>query len=74
MGRIRLQVLLEDNTWSTQYTIPKKDQCSDISTDRTLVTLNFTVEIYSTKLFFHQIDTAHVDICFSKFTIPHSAF
>ena len=23
MGRFRIQLLLEDNTWSTQYTIPK---------------------------------------------------
>ena len=26
MGRFRIQLLQEDNTWSTQYTIPKNDQ------------------------------------------------
>ena len=26
MGRFRTQLLLEDNTWSTRYNIPKNDQ------------------------------------------------
>ena len=25
MGRFRIQPLLRDNAWSTQYTLPKKD-------------------------------------------------
>ena len=29
MGRFRIQLLLEDNTRSTQYTIAKNSQCSD---------------------------------------------
>ena len=33
MGRLRIQLLLEDNTWSTQYTIPKNSQYSNSSTD-----------------------------------------
>ena len=33
MGRFRNQLLLEDNTWSTQYTIAKNSQYSDISTE-----------------------------------------
>ena len=33
MGRFRIQLLLDDYTWSTQYTIPKKDRYSDTSTD-----------------------------------------
>ena len=32
-GRFRLQVLSEDNTWSTRYNIPKNDPNSDTSTD-----------------------------------------
>ena len=35
MGRFRIQLLLEDNSWSTQYTIPKNAQYSDTSTDWT---------------------------------------
>ena len=42
MGRFRLQLLLADNIWSTQYDIPKNDRHSDTSTDCTLVNLNFT--------------------------------
>ena len=44
MGRFRIQLLLEDNTWSTRYNIPKNDRYSDSSTQRTLVNLNFTVQ------------------------------
>ena len=43
MGRFRIQLLLEDNTWSTRYNIPKNDQFSEISTEWTLVSLTFTV-------------------------------
>ena len=43
MGRFRIQLLSEDNTWSFRYNIPKDDRYSDTSTDWTLVNLNFTV-------------------------------
>ena len=33
MGRFRIQLLLEDNTWSTIYTIEKNTNYSDCSTD-----------------------------------------
>ena len=46
MGRFRIQLLLEDNTWSTRYNIPRNDRYSDSSTDWTPVSLNFTVENY----------------------------
>ena len=44
-GRFRIQFLLEDGTWSTRYKILKNDRYSDSSTDWTLVSLNFTIEI-----------------------------
>ena len=44
MGRFRIQVSLEDNTWSTRYNLPKNDRFSATSTEWTLVSLNFTVE------------------------------
>ena len=44
MSRFRSQFLLEDNTWSTRYNIPKNDRYSDTSTDWTLVSLNVTVK------------------------------
>ena len=44
MGRFRIQLLIKDNTWSTQYTIPKNDQYSNLSTDWNLLSLNFTQE------------------------------
>ena len=33
MGRFRIQLLLEDNTWSTRYNIAKNDGYSDSSND-----------------------------------------
>ena len=74
MGRFRMQLLLEDNTWSTIYNIPKNDRYSDSSTDWFLVNLNFTVETYGIKLIYDQIDTAPADMCFSNITITHSVY
>ena len=73
-GRFRIQLLLEDNTWSTQYTIAKNSLYSDSSTDWTLLNLDFTVENYGIKLIYDQIDTAHADMCFSNITITHSVY
>ena len=62
MSRFRIQLLLEDNTWSTQYTIAKNEQYSNSSTDWTLLNLNFTVEINGIKLVYDEIDTAICDM------------
>ena len=59
MGRFRIQLLLEDDTWSTHYSIPKNGRYSDSSTDWTIVILNFTVENFGIKKVFDQIDTPH---------------
>ena len=48
MGRFRIQIIVEDNTWSTRYNIPKIDRQSDSSTDYTLVNFNFTIHKYGT--------------------------
>ena len=72
MGCFRFQLLLKDNTWSTQYTLPKNDQCSDTSTDWSFVNINFTVENFGIRLIYDQIDTAHANVCFSNLTITHS--
>ena len=74
MGRFRIQFLIEYNTWSTRYNIPKNDRFSNTSTEWTLVSLNFTVEIYCVKVIYDQIDTAHADMCFSIKTITHSVY
>ena len=74
MGRFRIQLLLEDDTWSTQYTIPKNTQYSDNSTDWTLLNLDFTIENYGIKLVYDQIESAHADMCFSNITITHSVY
>ena len=74
MGRIRIQLLLEGNTWTTRYNIPKNDRYSHSSTDWTLVNLTFTVGNYGIKLIYDQIDTQHADLCFSNITMTHSVY
>ena len=44
MGRFTIQLLLEDNTLSTQYIIPKNSQYGTTSTEWTLLNLDFTVQ------------------------------
>ena len=77
MGRFRIQILLEDNTWSNQKTIAKNTQYCDNSTDWTLLNLDFTVEKYGIKLIYDQIDTTLADMCFSNIsniTKTHSVY
>ena len=74
MGRFRIQLLLENNTWSSQYTINKNSQYSDNSTDWSLLNIDFTIEIYGIKLVCDQMESAHADMCFSNVTITHSVF
>ena len=74
MGRFRIQLLLDDNTWSTQYTIDKNTQYSDSESEWKLLNLDFTVENYGIKLILDKIDTAHSDMCFSNITITHSVY
>ena len=74
MGGFRIQLLLKDNTWSTQHTIPKNDQYSNSSNDWTLLNLDFTVENYGIKFVYDQIDTPHADMCFNIVTITHSVY
>ena len=74
MGRFRIQLLLEDNTWSTQYTIAENTQYSDNSTDWTLLNLDFTVSNFGIKLIYDQINKPHADMCFSNITITDSVY
>ena len=73
MGRFRNQLLLEDNTRSARFIIPKNDRYSDSSTQWTLVSLNFTVENYGIEIIFDQKDTPHADMC-PNITITHPVY
>ena len=74
MGRFRIQLLLEDDTWSTQNTIPKNSQYSYSPTDWTLLNLDFTVVNYGIKLILYQSHSPHSDICFSNKTKTLSVY
>ena len=74
MGRFRIQILLEDNTWSAQYTIAKNSQYSDNSTDWSLLNIDFITQNYGIKFIYDRIYTAHADMCFSNISITHSVY
>ena len=74
MGRIRILILLEDNTWSTQYTIAKNTQYSDSESEWKLLNLDIFIENYGIKLIYDQKDTPHADMCFSNIIITHSVY
>ena len=74
MGRFKIQFLLEDNTWSTRYNLPKTDRSSDTSNDWTPVSSKFTGESCDIKIIYDEIGSAHADMCFSNTTITHSVY
>ena len=74
MGRFRIQILLDDNTWENKYTIEKNSQFSDSSTEWKLLNLDITGENYGIRLIYDRIDSAHADMCFSDITITHSVY
>ena len=74
MCRFRIQLLLEDNTWSTRHNIAKNDHYCDTSTEWTLANLIFTQENYGFKLSYDRIDTPHADMCFSDIMITYSVY
>ena len=74
MGRFRILLLLEDDIWSTQYTIDKNTHYTDSESEWKLLNLDFTVENYGIKLILDQIDTAHSDMCFSNIMITQYVY
>ena len=74
MGCFKIQLLLAENTWSILYDIHKNDHYSNSSTGWSLVSLNFTVESYATKIKCDQTYTALADLCCSNITITHSVY
>ena len=72
MGRFRIQLLLEDNSWSTIYIISKNSQYSSGSTVWPLFDLDITPKKYGVKFIYDQIPTAHCDMCFSNILLTHS--
>ena len=74
MGRFRIQLLLDDNTWENKYTIEKNSQFSDSSKEWSLLSLDFSEENYGISLIYDRIDAAHAGMCFSDITITYSVF
>ena len=73
-GRFGIQLLLEDNTWSNRYNLPKNGRYSESSTDWTKLGLSFTEQNYGNRLNYDQIDTPHAHMWFSYIVITHSVY
>ena len=71
IGRFQIQLLIDNNNWSTIYTIPKNDNYTE-QNEWILLNLDITQENYGIKLLYDNINTAHCDICFSIIIITHS--
>ena len=63
MGRFRIQLLLEDNTWHNQYTILKNDWYIDSDSEWTLFNLTFTVQRYGIKLIYDKLTKDSCKCC-----------
>ena len=74
MRQFRIQLILEDSTWSTRCNIPNNDRYSNLSIDWTIVSLNFTLQNFGIKLIYDQTDTAHPDMCFGYITTTNSVY
>ena len=73
MGRFRIQIL-KNIAWETIYTIEKKTELTELSTDWDLLNLDITDDNYGIKLYYDEIESAHADMCFSNIMITHSIF
>ena len=74
MGRFRIQLLIEDNTWNTQYTIAKYTQYTDTATEWSLLNIDFTIKNYGIRLIYYQTDSAHANMYFSNITITQAVY
>ena len=72
MSCLRIQLLLEDNTWITRYTVAKNDTYSNSSSDWILLCLIFTLENLGKRLFLDQPERLLADMCFSNISITQS--
>ena len=72
MGRFRIHLLLEENSWSTIYNIPKNNQFFSGSTQWHLFSMDITQENYAVKFINDQIPSPHSDMSFSNILITLS--
>ena len=71
MGCFRIQLLLEDITWSIIYNITKISQYTSGSTVWLLFDVDITQKNYGVKFIYDQIPRAHADMSFSNIIITH---
>ena len=74
MGCFRIQILLEDNNWSTEFHMSKNSNYSTSPQIWSLLNLDITEQNYGIRPVYDKKDTAHADMCFSVISITHSVY
>ena len=74
MGRFRIQLLLEDNSWSTKYNVPKNNHFSRGLTQWNLFDMDITQENHGFISVYDQVPSTHSDMCFSNIILTHSVY
>ena len=74
MGRFRIEIKANDNTWITLHTMNENTQYSKSSTEWSLFNLDITTENYGIRFAYDRIQSAHADMSFSNITITHSVY
>ena len=67
MGRFRVQLLLEDDTWKTKFHMGRNSNYSGSSTHWSSLNLDFPEPNYGIRLNYDKIDTAHADVFFKYY-------
>ena len=65
MGRIRIQFLVPDGQWHSEYIFDENINYNATSTEWSLLDLDFAETNYSIELVNDLIDATHVDVRFS---------
>ena len=74
MGTFSSQLLSENHTWDTIYTVPKNNQYSGTPTEWSLTCLDITKNNSGITLIYGEFDSAHCDMCFSINTKNYSVY
>ena len=74
MPRFRIQILLENGNWENKFTIEKDSHFSNLSTEWSHLSLDFTQENYGIRLIFDGISSALADMSLSIISITHTLF
>ena len=72
MGRFRIQLFLDTNSWPTIYNIPQNNQFSSGSAQWHLFDMDITQEKYGVRFIYDQLPSVPSNMSFSNIKLTHS--